>query len=72
MIATTQELRPMLATAGELATMLNIGQRTLWRLLAQGKLIEPVRIGGNTRWRVDEVEAWIGEGCPEPDSCKNV
>ena len=67
----THERRALLVTAGELAAMLSIGQRTLWRLLAEGKLIEPVRLGGATRWRVDEVEEWIDAGCPVPDLCEN-
>ncbi len=66
------EVRPILVNAAELARILSIGQRTLWRLLADGKLIAPVRIGGNTRWRVDEVETWIEAGCPAPESAHNV
>lgn len=65
------ELRPMLVNAGELAKMLSIGERTLWRLLAEGKLIAPVRIGGNTRWRIEEVESWIDAGCPTPVTARN-
>lgn len=64
------EVKPALITATELATMLSIGERTLWRLLAQGKLIEPVRIGGATRWRVDLVELWIEAGCPPPEPAR--
>jgi len=71
MVKATQEVRPLLINASELAVMLNIGERTLWRLLASGKLIDPVRIGGNTRWRVDEVEAWINAGCPSPETSEN-
>ena len=62
---------PILVNARELAKMLAIGERTLWRLLASGKLVEPVKIGGATRWRVDEVEAWIAAGCPHPESRHN-
>ncbi|MEZ6069504.1 MAG: helix-turn-helix domain-containing protein [Pirellulales bacterium] len=61
----------MLITARELATMLAIGERTLWRLLASGKLVAPVKIGGATRWRVEDVEAWIEAGCPVPESRQN-
>jgi len=57
---------PLLINAEQLAQILNISQRTLWRLLSAKKLIPPVRIGGNTRWRINEVHQWIDDGCPEP------
>lgn len=65
------EVQPRLINATELATILSIGERTLWRLLAQGQLIKPVRIGGATRWRVEEVENWIADGCPHPNQRDN-
>ncbi len=60
----TQE--PLLIPAEQLAEMLQISTRTLWRLLSSGKLITPIHIGGSTRWRLDQVHKWIDEGCPEP------
>ena len=59
-------VEPALITAPELARMMRISVRTLWRLRSSGHLIEPIKIGGNTRWRLDEVRRWIGEGCPAP------
>ncbi|MGI6414765.1 MAG: helix-turn-helix transcriptional regulator [Thermoguttaceae bacterium] len=55
---------PALITAPELARMMRISVRTLWRLRSSGQLVEPIKVGGNTRWRLDEVRRWIGEGCP--------
>ncbi len=55
---------PRLITAGELAELMRVSERTLWRLLSAGKLPEPVRIGRSTRWRLEEVAAWIERGCP--------
>ncbi len=63
--------RPVLITAAELANMLSISVRTLWRLLSAGELIEPIKIGGNTRWRLDEVRTWIAEGCPNQATHNN-
>lgn len=60
----SQNRKAALITAAELAALMQISQRTLWRLLSAGKVIEPVRIGGNTRWRLSEVERWIANGCP--------
>ncbi len=65
----TQE--PLLIPAEQLAKMLQISTRTLWRLLSSGKLITPVHIGGSTRWRLDQVHQWIDEGCPAPTSGDN-
>ncbi len=56
---------PLLITAEEVARMMNVSTRTLWRLLSAGRFPQPVRFGGNTRWRVAEVLRWIEDGCPE-------
>ena len=55
---------PKLITAEELAKLMQVSERTLWRLLSGHKLPEPVRIGRNTRWRLEEVTEWIERGCP--------
>lgn len=61
----TREKTAVLIPADEVATMLGVSERTLWRLLSAGKLPEPVRIGRNTRWRAAEVRDWIERGCPQ-------
>ncbi|WP_425395433.1 helix-turn-helix transcriptional regulator [Aeoliella sp.] len=53
-----------LIAAEELAKMLDVSTRTIWRLLSTGKLVQPLRIGGSVRWRLDDVEEWINNGCP--------
>ncbi len=63
---------PLLVTAGEVATMLRISTRSLWRLRSAGILPEPLRIGGAVRWRADEIRQWITEGCPTPQTRENV
>jgi predicted DNA-binding transcriptional regulator AlpA len=54
---------PALISASELADLLQVSTRTLWRLRSAGKLIRPVKIGGSTRWRLAEVQTRIAEGC---------
>ena len=44
--------------------MLGISKRTLWRLLSSKQIPEPIRIGGNVRWLLQNVEQWIERGCP--------
>lgn len=53
-----------LIKAEEVARMMDISERTLWRLLSAGKVPHPVRIGRSTRWRLAEIRTWIERGCP--------
>jgi prophage regulatory protein len=55
---------PMLISAEDVARMMDISERTLWRLLSAGKVPPPVRIGRSTRWRLAEIRSWIDRGCP--------
>jgi excisionase family DNA binding protein len=57
----------LLISVDELATILNISPRTVWRLLSAGKLVRPLRIGGAVRWRYREIIDWIEAGCPIPN-----
>lgn len=56
----------VLISVDELATILDISPRTVWRLLSAGKLVQPLRIGGAVRWRYREIIDWIDAGCPIP------
>jgi predicted DNA-binding transcriptional regulator AlpA len=65
----TQE--PLLVTALELARLLHVSLRTLWRLSSASLIPEPVRLGGTVRWRLDEIKNWIAAGCPPPPVREN-
>jgi predicted DNA-binding transcriptional regulator AlpA len=43
----------------ELATILDISTRSVWRLAARGELPQPIRFGRNVRWRFGDIESWI-------------
>jgi excisionase family DNA binding protein len=58
----------LLLTADQAAHLLGVSTRTLWRLHSAGQLPRSVKIGGSTRWRREEIERWIAEGCPAPTS----
>jgi excisionase family DNA binding protein len=57
-------LRSELITAVQFAQLLNVSERTLYRLKSSGKLPTPIVLGGLVRWRVTEVHQWIDQGCP--------
>jgi len=54
---------PLLIKAPEVAKMVSISTRTLWRLVSTGRFPAPVHVGGSTRWRLSDVEQWIEDGC---------
>jgi excisionase family DNA binding protein len=54
---------PLLITAADVARLLQVSTRTLWRLRSTGRLPQDVRLGGTVRWRLDEVRKWIANGC---------
>ncbi len=60
-----QHSAPLLLSAETVAELLGISIRTLWRLRAAGRLPRPVRLGGSVRWRPEDIQAWIADGCPE-------
>lgn len=53
-----RELPPLITTK-ELARLLQVSTRTVWRWLKAGALPPPLRMGGSVRWRLDVVHAWI-------------
>jgi len=59
-----------LITAKELARLLAISERTLYRLKSMGEIPNPVTLGGSVRWRLTEIREWILKGCPIPAASK--
>lgn len=51
-------------TADELAALLSVSKRTIWRMKVLGTLPQAVQIGRSIRWRRSAVLAWIERGCP--------
>jgi predicted DNA-binding transcriptional regulator AlpA len=58
----------LLVSALQVAELLAVSCRTVWRLDSGGRLPRPVKIGGQTRWRRSEIENWIAAGCPTRDN----
>jgi len=62
---------PVLITPAQVAKLLQISLRTLWRMRSGGQLPLPVRIGSSVRWRYDDLKKWIAAGCPILSECNN-
>ena len=52
-----------LLSVNEVADLLAVSVRTVWRLLSTGRLPQPIRIGGGriVRWRHSDLQAFIAE-----------
>ena len=71
---TTNEL-PQLFTINDVAEILKISQRSIWRLVALGNLVAPLRVGGSIRWKREDIREWFDQRfpplrkpCPEAQS----
>jgi len=54
------EQRRDLLTAQDVARRLSIGVRTLWRMVAQGKLPQPIRYTRKlVRWKTADIDHYI-------------
>ncbi len=54
-----------LLTAKDLAKMLSLSKRQIFRLNSCGKIPAPIRIGGAVRWFAQEIAAWLAAGAPD-------
>jgi predicted DNA-binding transcriptional regulator AlpA len=48
-------------TAVDVARLLGIGERTVWRHRQAGRLPPPLAVGGRTLWHRADIEDWIRE-----------
>lgn len=53
----------MLLTVKDVAEMLQLSTRTVWRMSERGEIPTPVNLGRCVRWNCAEIMAWIGSGC---------
>ena len=67
-----QTQQPLAIRAKELAALLGVSLRQVWRLNAAGKLPRPVRLGGAVRWLRKEIEAFVEAGCPDRQTWEEV
>lgn len=62
---------PLLITAEDVAKLLSVSVRSVWRLRSAGRIPQPLQIGGAVRWRWQQMQDWIADGCPPPSSRDN-
>lgn len=48
-----------LLKVAEVAEVLGIGRSTVWAHVKSGKVPQPIKIGGATRWRQSEIEQLV-------------
>ena len=49
------------------ARALHCSARHVCRLSDSGRIPPPVKVGALVRWRRDDIERWIQDGCPDRD-----
>ena len=54
-----------LIAVGEIAKMLSLTKRSIFRYRNAGLMPQQVKIGGSVRWRLSDIEKWIALGCPD-------
>jgi len=57
--------KPLAIPAKEVARLLGVSLRQVWRLNAMAKLPKPLRLNGSVRWCLKEIEAFIEAGAPD-------
>ncbi len=52
-----------LIDARAVARLLDISDRSVWKMAAAGKLPAAVRVGRSVKWRLSDIEGFIRAGC---------
>ena len=61
---TTPVPSPLMISADEAAELVGVSRATWWAHHASGRCPAPVKLGGRTLWRVQELHDWVAAGCP--------
>ncbi|MFC1765587.1 helix-turn-helix transcriptional regulator [Planctomycetota bacterium] len=59
-------------SARQLAEMMGVSVRQIWRLNSSGKLPKPIRLGGSVRWNREEILNWFEAQCPDLETWEAV
>ena len=58
------EVKKELLCVKDLATMIDVSVRKIWRLNDNGAIPSPIHIGRSVKWKREEIEKWIEAKCP--------
>ena len=58
------QVEPEALTTGQVADLLQITQRHVQRLVKQGRMPRPVKLGRCSRWVKSDLIEWLKSGCP--------
>jgi len=59
------EKEALLVTSKELAKMLSVSERTIWRMAKEKQLPRAVTLGKKSvRWKLVDITDWISMDCP--------
>jgi predicted DNA-binding transcriptional regulator AlpA len=59
---------PLLINVDDLADILGISVRSVWRLHSANELPKPVNLRSSIRWRLADIQKWVDAGCPPQDN----
>lgn len=57
-------VEPLLVPASVAGPLCGRSEASWWRDHAAGRCPAPIRLGGRTLWRVEELRRWVVNGCP--------
>ena len=60
--------KTVLLNVKEVAQLLTVGVRSVWRLDQKKKMPAARRIGHAKRWDAEELKVWLRLGCPDRDA----
>jgi predicted DNA-binding transcriptional regulator AlpA len=62
-----EDLPALLLSDAAAAAWLGISRATFWRRVNDGTMPRPIKIGGATRWRLDELRAAVDRATAQRD-----
>jgi excisionase family DNA binding protein len=66
-VLTPPETVPALLDVQAVAALLDCSTRHVYRLADAGQMPRPVKLGALVRWRRQDMDTWLAQGCP---SCR--
>jgi excisionase family DNA binding protein len=59
------ELRALLLKVDQVALMLGLSERTVWRLVETGEIPRPIKLGRSVRWSRSTIERFVTQRAEE-------